>query len=506
MSVEKPSKGFQYSFSLLREGNNEELIEEVLQNRSWWKPTKEDTSQHSQEIPNLFWKCGDLETQINYEPLKSESNSFETKVCAHKLPNTIEADAKSSSFRHLSAQCKKEGLDVFDFVPLTFSFKLDEAEFLKDLQIFSKVFKAVERGNSATGLQPLAVRTDEVLGEDIQIYHEFDLPNLPQRTVKERNFKNPEWGEFKLHDTFFGAGTNMWILKPSRSDRGRGIEIFRTLEELEQFLEMYVSGCTLAKYSDINYSDDAEASPSLIEGAINTEDQKRIVDEFVIQKYMEKPALIKGYKFDIRPHGLITQDRKLYLFKALYGRAASQQFSTDKKNYFSHLTNWSVGVLSKNYDKVFALNCLTHEELVHYLKELHTNSKNEVSGNFEDYIFGKIAKLVMLFHRSFYKDGRDLLNPQEIPNVFEIFGYDIMLDEKMHCWFIEANESPGLDDEGYNYYVDFFRRMIDDLFKLTIDEMLPVPEDAQRQKQFYSFGSYPDDQNLWVQIADFSNK
>jgi Tubulin-tyrosine ligase family len=505
MNPEKPSKGFQYSYRLLREGNNEQLVEEVLQTRSWWRPALEETSQ-SHETANLIWKCGDMETQIDYEPLKAVSKSFETRVCAHKLPNTVEADAKSSSFRHLRAYCQEQGLDVFDFVPLTFSFRLDEAEFPKDLQIFAKVFKAVERGNSTDGLQPITVRIDEVLGEELPVYHEFQLPGLPPRTVHGRTFKNPEWGEFKLHDTFFGAATNMWILKPSRSDRGRGIEIFRSLEELELFLQMYVSGCRHPKYSDINYSDDAEASPSLIDGAISSDEQKKVVWEFVIQKYMEKPALIKGYKFDIRPHGLLSHDRKLYLFRELYGRAASHPFSTDKKNYFSHLTNWSVGVLSKNYDKVFAMNSITHQELVEHLSELLTKSQKTVTTGVLEFIFNEITKLVKLFHRSFYKDGKDILNPQEIPNVFEIFGYDIMLDETMHFWLIETNESPGIDDEGHNYFYEFFGRMLDDLFKLTIDEILPTPEEAQRTKQYYSFSNYPDDENLWVQIADYSNK
>ena len=66
------------------------------------------------------------------------------------------------------------------------------------------------------------------------------LTGLPERTIKGRTFKNAKWGEFKLHDTFFGAATNMWILKPSQGYEGRGIEIFRSLEELEKFLQIYL--------------------------------------------------------------------------------------------------------------------------------------------------------------------------------------------------------------------------------------------------------------------------
>lgn len=39
------------------------------------------------------------------------------------------------------------------------------------------------------------------------------------------------------------------------------------------------------------------------------------IQSFVIQKYIEKPLLYKGYKFDIRVFGLFTQKRELYIFQ-----------------------------------------------------------------------------------------------------------------------------------------------------------------------------------------------
>ena len=507
MNSERPPSGFKYNYCIFREDNNEELVEEVFLDRSWWRPVGHGgESSTPEEIAHLTWKCGDLDTQINYEPLKGGKDFYESRKSAHKLPNSVEIDSKSASFRHLYSHCKRAGLQIFEYVPLTFSFRLDEVEFQRDLQSFCKIFKAVERRVSADEVKHLRLEFDQVLHEQLEVYHDFNLANLPVRHVEGRDFENPKWEDIKLHDCYFGANTNMWILKPSRSDRGRGIEIFRSLEELEKFLQLYVGGCTMAKYRDICYSDQDTTSPSLIEGAIKPTLPLQVVSEFVIQKYLEKPALIQGYKFDIRPHGLLTQDRKLFLFKEMFGRVTSLPFSTQKMNYFAHLTNVSVGENSESYQKFVKMNILTHEQLAKFLEQHPNSLLKQKSLTFNEYIFEEITKIVKLLHESMTHEEVDTLNPRNIPNVFEVFGYDIILDESLRCWFIEANESPGLDAADSEYLQDLYYRVIEDLCKLTIDVIHPPPIDGTRRKGFFRLAQYPDEENLWVEIADYSEK
>ena len=56
-------------------------------------------------------------------------------------------------------------------------------------------------------------------------------------------------------------------------------------------------------------------------------------------------------------------------------------------------------------------------------------------------------------------------------NSFEVFGYDLMLDEDLNCWLIEVNSSP---DMLYSTYVTekLVKEMSEDLVKLTVDKNL----------------------------------
>ena len=50
---------------------------------------------------------------------------------------------------------------------------------------------------------------------------------------------------------------------------------------------------------------------------------------FVIQKYLERPLLIKKRKFDIRLWVLVTHDMKCFLFKEGYIRMSSREYTLD---------------------------------------------------------------------------------------------------------------------------------------------------------------------------------
>ena len=77
---------------------------------------------------------------------------------------------------------------------------------------------------------------------------------------------------------------------------------------------------------------------------------------YIVSKYVSKPHLIRGYKYDLRLYVLVTSfdPLKIYLFKDGLVRLATVPYSTAKstlKQRFVHLTNYSVNKKADTYVK-----------------------------------------------------------------------------------------------------------------------------------------------------------
>lgn len=68
------------------------------------------------------------------------------------------------------------------------------------------------------------------------------------------------------------------------------------------------------------------------------------------------------------------------------------------------------------------------------------------------------------------------LNPKKLEGCFELFGYDFMCDSDLTVWLIECNTNPCLD-ESSAILRRILPRLLDDMFKLTIDKIFPSPNE-----------------------------
>jgi tubulin--tyrosine ligase len=107
---------------------------------------------------------------------------------------------------------------------------------------------------------------------------------------------------------------NIWLVKPSNANQGRGIEIFSEVDELTYFVNSrpHFTCC-------------------------------------VVQKYVERPLLFKGRKFDIRVWALFTGKNEVFLYKHGYLRTSSDDYNLENGNNYVHLTNNCLQKYGTNY-------------------------------------------------------------------------------------------------------------------------------------------------------------
>ena len=213
----------------------------------------------------------------------------------------------------------------------------------------------------------------------------FILPNEYKKFVAE--FSKQEEGE-----------RSYWICKPTEQSCGRGIFIFQDLHDLTY-------DCAV-----------------------------------VVQKYIVKPLLISGYKFDLRLYVIVTSFHpfRLYIYHEGLVRFSTERFDLSRlNNPFSHLTNTSINKKGPQYSvekESIGKGCKwTLTQLRVYL------DKHNIDGRL---LWHRITSVIIITMLSQVQEM-----PSGCPNCFELFGFDILVDEKLKPWLLEVNFSPALGND-----------------------------------------------------------
>ena len=91
---------------------------------------------------------------------------------------------------------------------------------------------------------------------------------------------------------------------------------------------------------------------------------------FILQKYIDRPLLIKGRKFDIRVFGTMTSINgclKAYFYEDGYIRTSSTKYTSKTNDIFVHLTNDAVQKNADNFGKYESGNKLSYHDFQKYL-------------------------------------------------------------------------------------------------------------------------------------------
>eukprot|EP00831_Metopus_contortus_P043121 TRINITY_DN34636_c0_g1_i1.p1 TRINITY_DN34636_c0_g1~~TRINITY_DN34636_c0_g1_i1.p1 ORF type:complete len:771 (+),score=107.57 TRINITY_DN34636_c0_g1_i1:230-2314(+) len=235
-------------------------------------------------------------------------------------------------------------------------------------------------------------------------------------------------------------GRNIWIVKPGEnSNRGVGIKVTRSIREINL----------------------------LISHSTHT---------FIIQKYIERPLLINRRKFDIRCFALVTSvcgHIKGYYYPEGYLRTSSSHFTLSRLSQDVHLTNEAIQVQFEDFGRFEAGNKISYAEFQTYL-----DAKRPGEIDINTQILPTIKRIITDTLKSTYL----FLDPHRRIHTFELFGYDIMIDDDFKVYLIEANINPCLTVSSA-FSAKFIPALVDNTLRIALDPLFPPPADFSFSKK-----------------------
>ncbi|KAF4978782.1 hypothetical protein FZEAL_4896 [Fusarium zealandicum] len=238
---------------------------------------------------------------------------------------------------------------------------------------------------------------------DDALVEAFDLRESMDRN-KELSDQDKEW----------------WILKPGMSDRGQGIKLFNSMDGLQDIFDTWEE--------DRPDSDDEDEDENEGGDYITTSHLRH----FVAQPYIHPPLLVDGEsrKFHIRTYVLCTGGLNVWVYKHMLALFAGKPYAAPADapdDIESFLTNtclqdspndntvrrfWDLPLSSAVRDGIFQQIC-------------------DVTGE----LFEAAAKAMPIHF-------------QTLPNAFEVFGLDFLVDAKGDAWLLEVNAFPDFKQTG----------------------------------------------------------
>ena len=439
------NKKEQKYYYLILPGNNSPLVEKCLLTRPNWEKISDSNNLSS---CNLIWTA--LSQEINFSTHSENSlsqviNHFE---CHNEVSN------KKNLFVNLLRYCEYNRINLFSFYPLTIILNFKQEFFNEQIEGFKQLYydlPSLVEEDKENEKDKDKDKDKEDEGNN-KYYTNYFRVNLVKRVGRTQKMVIPKSNY---------VGKNLWLLKRINLNRGREIKV---LSDIGTILNEIKASKNEKKY---NY--------------------------LIIQKYIEAPFLYDRRKFDIRIWVLFSflsnnYKFEVYVFKEGHLKACSETFDLHSDDLYVHLTNYSVQKYNKNFSKIEIGNEISFETFQNKLDQRGDGK------NFKKDVFPKIVKIIAYSANA----SKNKINILSRKNCFEIFGYDFILDKNFEPFLLEINTNPGLEESSPLIKM-LVPRMIDDAFRLTIDQVFERSDENRKKSQFKVDG-YTDEENMWQYV------
>ena len=264
-----------------------------------------------------------------------------------------------------------------------------------------------------------------------------------------------------------------WILKPGMSDRGQGIRLFSTEEELRAIFEGWEA--ERSDSDDESYREETQNEGNETQSTPTGKQEEAGSDyivtshlrHFIAQPYVHPPLLLPSnpHKFHIRTYVLAFGSLKVYVYKAMLALFSATPYTppwslSSCQDLSAHLTNtclqsgahegsvktfWSLDLPLSTKSSIFKQICNTTGE-----------------------VFEAAAKGMMIHF-------------QTLPNAFEVFGLDYLVDQNGTAYLLEVNAFPDFKQTG-NELRDLVGGLWEDVMSEVIGEFFGIELERPREE------------------------
>ncbi|KAL4454548.1 hypothetical protein ABPG74_021753 [Tetrahymena malaccensis] len=222
-----------------------------------------------------------------------------------------------------------------------------------------------------------------------------------------------EYNDFRNQFEKSRSQQKIFIVKPEASCQGRGIFLTRSLDDL---------------------------NPS---------------DHYVVQRYLNKPYLIDGLKFDFRLYVLLAgcDPLRIYLYYEGLTRFATEKYQEVNRDNIEdmcmHLTNYAINKDNPNFkfnqDK--EKMDVGHKRSLTSVLQLLEDQGHDVNKLWKD-IKRVLIKTIISAQPTLAHHYRSCQPDNFMNNMcFEILGFDIILDSHLKPWVLEVNHTPSFSTD-----------------------------------------------------------
>ncbi|KAG3119297.1 hypothetical protein PI124_g2848 [Phytophthora idaei] len=242
-----------------------------------------------------------------------------------------------------------------------------------------------------------------------------------------------------------------WIMKPSATNKGAEVNVIKDFKKLRSIVN---------EWTDIR--------------------------EWVVQEYIQRPLLLRGRKFHIRVYVLAVGGLKVYVYQHCLVLCALEQYrEADTDNNYSHITNT---FQQQSHPDFVESECVL---LLDDIENILTEQGIADAAGKKAKVLADIGQITAETFDA-YKGEFSVFQP--LPNCFEIYGVDFMVDEDFNVWLLEFNPGPDFKQTGDRLHFVIRDLMADTLSAVTNEFFSEDKDSSVKDAEIGAFAKVYDQQ------------